>query len=131
MVLKLVVEKADSMEIRIIAGTDYFEEDPTVVCDNYEQKLSKREFSEILSAHIKDYQELFNRVTFSLPASAAKYFTTDERIRAQKRKADDPSLAALYFQYGRYLLISSSRENNMPANLQGLWGRWNKTTMEF
>ena len=70
------------------------------------------------AAHVRDYQQLFNRVTLDLGAS--KRVPTDERVRGFG-EGDDPGLAALYFQYGRYLLIASSRPGSQPANLQGLW----------
>ncbi|MEO8314562.1 MAG: glycoside hydrolase family 95 protein [Pseudomonadota bacterium] len=66
------------------------------------------------------HQRLFRRVTLDLGTTAAAEQATDERIRASAT-ADDPALAALYFQYGRYLLIASSRPGSQPANLQGLW----------
>ena len=118
---KLIISKANSLEIRIIAGTDYFGKDPAGICDNYQAKLNKRSYKEILEDHVNDYQKLFNRVTLDLPTTEASGFATDERVDAQKRGVYDPSLAALYFSFGRYLLISCSREGNLPANLQGIW----------
>ena len=70
------------------------------------------------AAHIRDYQQLFNRVTLEVGPSMR--VPTDERVRAFG-DGGDPGLAALYFQYGRYLLIASSRAGSQPANLQGLW----------
>ena len=70
------------------------------------------------AAHISDYQQLFNRVTLEVGPSLQ--VPTDERVRAFG-DGGDPGLAALYFQYGRYLLIASSRAGSQPANLQGLW----------
>jgi alpha-L-fucosidase 2 len=72
------------------------------------------------AAHIADHQKLFRRVTLSLPKTAAAELPTNERLRAAATQPD-PDLAALYFQYGRYLLISSSRPGTQPANLQGIW----------
>ncbi|UOY04942.1 glycoside hydrolase family 95 protein [Muricauda sp. SCSIO 64092] len=118
---QLKVNKANSMEIRIVAGTDYFKGNPATICDTYEQSLKSRSYQNILQDHITDYQRLFNRVRIELPATEAAKFATDERIAAQANGAYDPSLAALYFQFGRYLLISSSRKGNLPANLQGIW----------
>ena len=70
------------------------------------------------AAHVRDYQQLFDRVTLDLGSSQRA--PTDERVRGFA-DGDDPGLAALYFQYGRYLLIASSRTGSQPANLQGLW----------
>ncbi len=71
-------------------------------------------------AHVADYQKLFRRVSLDLGRTSSADLPTDERIRAFP-DGGDPALAALYFQYGRYLLISSSRPGGQPANLQGLW----------
>ena len=70
------------------------------------------------AAHVRDYQQLFNRVSLHLGPSAAA--PTDERVRGFAA-GGDPGLAALYFQFGRYLLIASSRPGSQPANLQGIW----------
>ena len=118
---KLVVKNANSLELRLVAGTDYFGKDPVQLCDEFQKKLQDREYEQILKDHIADYQQYFNRVSLELPASEAAGFATDERIDAQKRGVYDPSLTALYFQFGRYLLISSSRPGTLPSNLQGIW----------
>ncbi|MGE2752989.1 glycosyl hydrolase family 95 catalytic domain-containing protein, partial [Escherichia coli] len=66
------------------------------------------------------HRALFRRVTLDLGRTAAADKPTDERVRAN-RADDDPALATLYFDYGRYLLIASSRPGTQPANLQGIW----------
>lgn len=118
---KLVVKNANSLELRLVAGTDYFGRDPAQLCDEFQKKLQDRNYGQILEDHKADYQQYFNRVSLELPASEAARFATDERIDAQKRGVYDPSLTALYFQFGRYLLISSSRPGTLPSNLQGIW----------
>jgi alpha-L-fucosidase 2 len=75
-------------------------------------------FDTLRAAHAADHQALFRRVTLDLGTNPDR--PTDQRI-ADAKTADDPALAALYFQFGRYLLISSSRPGGQPANLQGLW----------
>ncbi|RKN45351.1 glycosyl hydrolase family 95 catalytic domain-containing protein [Micromonospora endolithica] len=75
---------------------------------------------QLRSRHLADYQALFNRVTINLGRTAAADQPTDVRI-AQHASVDDPQFSALLFQYGRYLLISSSRPGTQPANLQGIW----------
>ncbi|QLQ35401.2 glycosyl hydrolase family 95 catalytic domain-containing protein [Micromonospora robiginosa] len=75
---------------------------------------------QLRSRHVADYQALFNRVTIDLGRTAAADQTTDVRI-AQHASVNDPQFAALLFQFGRYLLISSSRPGTQPANLQGIW----------
>lgn len=76
-------------------------------------------FKGIRDKHQKDYKKLYQRVSLSLGEQPSLF--TDERLGKLKLGEEDPGLFALYFQYGRYLLISSSRENSMPANLQGIW----------
>jgi alpha-L-fucosidase 2 len=80
----------------------------------------KQRYSAMLQRHVADYRNLFDRVTLSLGSSAAASHPTDERLK-NFAAAPDPSLLALYFHYGRYLLISSSRSGTQPANLQGIW----------
>jgi alpha-L-fucosidase 2 len=77
-------------------------------------------FEALLKAHEEDYHKLFDRVTLNLGQDGATPLPTDERI-AGFDNSGDPALAALYFQYGRYLLIACSRPGGQPANLQGLW----------
>jgi alpha-L-fucosidase 2 len=83
-------------------------------------KVRGRGFEALLAAHKADHQALFRRVSLDLGETPAADAPTDERIRAFGR-GDDPQLVALLFQYGRYLLIASSRNGGQPANLQGLW----------
>ncbi|MCG8308352.1 MAG: glycoside hydrolase N-terminal domain-containing protein [Cytophagales bacterium] len=118
---KLLVESADKLEIRIVAATDYRGRDPKQACVEYLESIESKAYDRILADHVPEYQEYFNRVSLELPQSEAAGFATDERIYAQKNGVYDPSLAALYFQFGRYLLISSSRPGCMPSNLQGIW----------
>jgi alpha-L-fucosidase 2 len=76
--------------------------------------------ADLLAAHLADYQPLFQRVTLDLGSTDAAQLPTDERIR-RFQGGDDPALITLLFQYGRYLLIASSRPGGQPANLQGIW----------
>ncbi len=84
--------------------------------------LRERDWTLALAEHHADHSDLFNRVTLALGPTRAQ-IPTDERLRAVQAGAQDPGLEALYFQFGRYLLIASSRQGyrNQPANLQGLW----------
>ncbi len=77
-------------------------------------------FDKLLAAHVADYRALFDRVAIDLGGGNAA-MATDRRLVRYAETHDDPGLNALHFQYGRYLLISSSREGGLPANLQGLW----------
>lgn len=83
-------------------------------------RLAGKSFADIESAHLADHQQLFRRVAIDLGSPPAKDLPTDDRVLASK-KMPDPALAALFFQYGRYLLIASSRPGDQPANLQGNW----------
>ena len=78
-------------------------------------------FEGLKTAHLKDYQSFFNRVELKINGNPTSKLPTDERLIAYKDGASDPSLEALYFNFGRYLLISSSRTPKVPANLQGIW----------
>lgn len=88
--------------------------------DRYLQQALKKKYKQVRDNHIKDYQYYFKRVNFDLGITDAVKQPTDVRLK-QFAHSDDPQLVALYFQFGRYLLISSSRPGGQPANLQGLW----------
>ncbi len=81
---------------------------------------TKKRYKNALASHIAFYKRQFGRVTLDLGSSAQMSKTTDQRIR-EFATVDDPQLVALYFQFGRYLLISSSQPGGQPANLQGIW----------
>jgi alpha-L-fucosidase 2 len=85
------------------------------------QNVESLDFAELHKAHVKDFQELFARVDLNLAAGEMDHIPTDERLERVKEGQFDPGLEELLFQFGRYLLISSSREGTNPANLQGLW----------
>jgi alpha-L-fucosidase 2 len=85
------------------------------------QKASHKSFEEIKKAHVSDYQSYFKRVSLTLEGAEAPAIPTNERLKQYAGGANDKNLEILYFQYGRYLLISSSRTEAVPANLQGIW----------
>jgi alpha-L-fucosidase 2 len=91
----------------------------------YLDKAIKKPYTSLLSAHQADYKKFYNRVTLqlkdSLNANGNKDLPSDERLKAYSSGAYDPGVEELYFNYGRYLLISSSRPGGLPANLQGIW----------
>lgn len=91
------------------------------VAIRYLQAAMKKNFAQLLNAHVKDYQKYFNRVAISLTNEAPPDIPTDKRLANYKTGAIDKTLEELYFQFGRYLLISSSRPGGIPANLQGIW----------
>ncbi len=84
-------------------------------------KAYAKSFDKLKNAHKADYQEFFNRVSLNLGKTTATNLPTDERLLRYSEGKEDKNLEILYFQYGRYLLISSSRTMGVPANLQGLW----------
>jgi alpha-L-fucosidase 2 len=119
---KLKIVQADEVIITIDIRTSYNSPDYKKICENtIEQAISKK-YEKIKEAHIKDFAKLFNRVEVSFGNCEAENLPTDERFEQFKAGKDDPNMSALFMQYGRYLLIASSRENSpLPANLQGLW----------
>jgi len=115
------VEKANSVTIFLTAATDYFSADPSVTTASQINAAVNNGFAEVKKSHIADYQSFFNRVDLDLGSSDGNYFTTDARIAAMQNGYVDTDLIELYYQFGRYLLISSSRPGGLPANLQGIW----------
>ncbi|MGM0622359.1 MAG: glycoside hydrolase family 95 protein, partial [Bacteroidota bacterium] len=84
------------------------------------KNIRRKNYERLKNSHLEDYQNLFQRVSLRFAESQTK-LPTDERLIALGKGNNDPNLAALYFQFGRYLLISSSRDGAVPANLQGIW----------
>ena len=84
-------------------------------------KAFQKSFQKLKDAHIKDYQHYFNRVSLDLGKTNAPNLPTNERLKRYASGEEDKNLEILYFQFGRYLLISSSRTSGVPANLQGIW----------
>jgi alpha-L-fucosidase 2 len=125
----MVVKSANEVVLLMTAATDYMgfagrrTPDPVAASANDLSKAATKAFAALKAAHVKDYQHYFNRVSLQLrPApSDATSKPMPARLKAFAGGAKDPGLAALYFQYGRYLLISSSRPGGLPANLQGIW----------
>jgi len=122
---QITVTDADSALLLIAAATSYksykdVTGDPEALTKETIAKASKKSFEALLKDHTTAHQTLFRRVTLDLGTTAAAGRPTDERIR-DPNKEKDLQLAALYFQFGRYLLISSSRPGSQPANLQGIW----------
>lgn len=123
------IENADSVTIYIAAATDYNKDDPTnplvtdraAVCTHHLKEAMARPFDRLLADHIKEHQRLFHRCKLDLGGWEAADKPTDQRVAAVRDGGNDPALATLYFQFGRYLLMCSSRPGNLPANLQGLW----------
>lgn len=121
----LSVKGADEVVLLIAAATSYkryddVSGDPVALNKATLAKLSSKPWAELLAGHQADHRALFRRVEVDFGRTRADLLPTDVRIK-QSPTTDDPSLAALYYQYGRYLLIACSRPGSQPANLQGIW----------
>ena len=130
----LVVRNADEVVILLTADTDYkpnYDPDlndakayvgvnPLATTEEWMHKARKTSWNKLLQAHLRDYTALFGRVKFQLDNSTSA-LPTNKRLEAYRKGAKDQGLETLYYQFGRYLLIASSRPGNMPANLQGIW----------
>jgi alpha-L-fucosidase 2 len=121
----LRVTGATRFVIRLVAATNYknyrsLSADPAARCAALLKKSAAKSWEQALAAHVADHRALFGRVSLDLGRTPAAKHPTDQRIR-EFAAGDDPALAALAFQYGRYLLIGSSRAGGQPANLQGIW----------
>ncbi len=119
------VRGADEALLVLAAATNYvdFEDvsgDPAAACVKAIKGAQAKTFDQLLEAHVSDHQSLFRRVSLDLGNSEKTKLPTDERLK-RFAEGGDPELAALYFQFGRYLLIASSRPGSQPANLQGIW----------
>ncbi len=121
----LEVENADAVTIYFIAATNFINykdvsADQHQRVENYLTAIEPKSFEKIKEAAIKDYKQLFDRVSLTLPVFENSFLPTDQRMQKIQTEPD-PSLAALCYNFGRYLLISSSRSGTQPANLQGIW----------
>ncbi len=119
------VTGADDATLFLTAATSYtnytdISADPSKLCGAVFEKLGAKSYEAVKKDHEADYRTLFARTQIDLGRTAACSQETDARLNAFKG-GDDPHFAALFFQYGRYLLISCSRPGAQPANLQGLW----------
>lgn len=119
------IEDADEVILLVATATSYrrFDDiggDPSAIVRADIAAASAKSWQALLAAHQADHRKLFRRVAIDLGRSPAADLPTDQRI-ARSAELDDPALAALYYQFGRYLLIASSRPGTQPANLQGIW----------
>lgn len=124
----LLVEDADEVVLLLSAATTFRNEDYIDVCERYIDNAAGRSYEDLLQDHVKDYQALFNRMELNLQglndrAEELENLPTDERLKRVREGKDDFGLISLYFQFGRYLLISCSRPGTLPANLQGIWNQ--------
>lgn len=127
---RLWVREADAVTLLLVAATSFngFDKDPckegrdpAPLCRDWLVQASARSYDELLKRHVEDYRRLFGRVELDLDAPGLAELPTDERIEALRGGRTDEQLAVLFFQFGRYLLIASSRPGTQPATLQGIW----------
>lgn len=121
----LLIENADAVTLYFAAATNFVNykdvsADEHKRVDDYLKGIEKKLYSNILASALVDYKKLFDRVSLKLPVTENSFLPTPERMQ-QIQVSPDPSMAALSYQFGRYLMISSSRPGTEPANLQGIW----------
>lgn len=123
---KISIRSANNVTLLLSGATSYINQkdatgNPHELCEGYLKSVESKSYDELRSGHIQEHQSLFQRVDINLGSSDADNLPTDERLAKVKEGASDPGLVSLYFQFGRYLLMGSSRPGCLPANLQGVW----------
>ncbi|NJO67999.1 MAG: glycoside hydrolase family 95 protein [Bacteroidetes bacterium] len=126
----LIVNGATEAELVISIATSFngFDKNPATqgadhvaLADEQLARASAKSYQNLKDAHLADFKQYFSRVSLNLGSSTAPDLPTDDRLKRYAGGLEDKNLEILYFQYGRYLLISSSRTPGVPANLQGIW----------
>ncbi len=131
---KITIKDSSEVILLLSAATSFngFDKCPNsqgknehLLATNYLEKADKKNYSQLLNEHLKDFHSFFDRVALHInPGEPSKNnLATDQRLADYSTGKTDSELEALYFQFGRYLLISSSRTPNAPANLQGIWNK--------
>lgn len=115
-------KESDYVEIFVVAATDFYGDDPMELCQKRLSDLCKYSYEELKELHIADYRQLYNRMSFSL-AQTESELATDERLISFKQGNEDLGLVELFFNFGRYLMIASSRAGTEATNLQGIWNK--------
>ncbi|HQH75022.1 MAG TPA: glycoside hydrolase family 95 protein [Prolixibacteraceae bacterium] len=123
---RLFISGAQTATLVLTAATNYVtyrdvSGNPEQIARQQLQSAGPKKFKTLLRRHLADYTSLFNRFDVSFGTNSQALLPTNQRIIDFSKTANDPQLLALYIQYGRYLLISSSRPGTQPANLQGIW----------
>ncbi len=124
---RIQIDKANAVTLFFVAATNFVNykdvsADEKGRVQNYLKGLEGKQYRSIRDEAVQDYQSLFNRVSLGLPETPGSFLPTDERMTSIQTQAD-PQMAALSYQFGRYLLISSSRPGTQPTNLQGIWNQ--------
>jgi alpha-L-fucosidase 2 len=118
---RIYAQNANAITLIVAAATSYRGKDHRASVERTLAAAAATPYDTLKSDHVADHQKLFRRVALELGANPLVSTPTDERLDRVKRGETDRGLEALYFQFGRYLLIASSRPGGLPANLQGLW----------
>lgn len=123
--VNLIIENANSVTLYFAAATNFMNykdvsADQHQRVDNYFKGIENKNYNSIFSAAVADHKKYFSRVSLQLSNSANSFLPTTERVKKIQAEPD-PSMAALSYQFGRYLMIGSSRPGTQPANLQGIW----------
>jgi alpha-L-fucosidase 2 len=124
----LVVKKANSVTFILTTATSFINYkdisgDPAAVCEKIMAGVNGRDFNTLKDTHLKDFTGLMGRVHLKIGDPIMNQKPTDERVADLKKGLPDPDLLARIFQFGRYILVSSSRTGSEPANLQGRWNQ--------
>ena len=117
----LVISDADAVTLILSAATDYRGSSPSGETAKRVAAAADLGYDALRESHVADHSAIFGRVSLDLGGKAKRIAPTDERLRNMQAGELDPDLLATYFQFGRYLLMASSRPGSMPANLQGIW----------
>lgn len=119
---RLVVDRADAMTIIVDIRTDFQNLNYRSQCLNTVETAASRPYDELKREHVADFKAIFNRMDIDLGRPTTDANTTDEMFAEAHKGLSNPAFDALFFKYGRYMQISSSRENSpLPSNLQGIW----------
>lgn len=127
---RIYIKDADEVIIYLTATTSYKVSDPQRTCEQHLEEIAKIRYETLLARHIEDYKGLYKRMSLEIGNLSddrqttnenLKRLTTNERLARVKDGAEDLGLINLYFNFGRYLLISCSRKGGLPATLQGIW----------
>ena len=119
---RLVVDRADAMTIIVNIRTDFQNLNYRSLCLNTVETAASRTYDELKREHVADFKAIFDRMDIDLGRPTTDANTTDEMFAEAHKGLSNPAFDALFFQYGRYMQISSSRENSpLPSNLQGIW----------
>jgi alpha-L-fucosidase 2 len=128
---RLCVSAANAVTLLLTAASDYNHKNPLQPLERDQraaalqaiQETAAREYSELRERSVAEHRRLFRRVALQLSNDPPPNLPTDERLAAVQNGSEDLNLVELYFQYGRYLLMGSSRPGSLPANLQGIWNK--------